>query len=227
MKRAIVLIAVPLALLGCGQGGGYSPQTAKKVADAAVKPGDEASLLPLKVGNQWVYTVETGQRTGELTLKVVDVRTEGGATIATISSTLDNGSPSTSQFRVDSKGIYQLSDGSGRNYSRPMTLIAFPLEKGKDLKESVDGPRPFGGTSGPMESTIRYVGPQHADIVKDRIGALAVESVTTWQTDEGQAVSQGITWWTPGIGFVRQRQQFGVGQGGLTVLMKLKSHSFK
>ena len=227
MKRAIVIVAVPLALFGCGQREGYSPERAKKVADAAVKPGDEASLFPLKLGNQWVYTIESNQGTNELTLKVTDVHQEGGATIAALTITLDNDPPSVSRFKVDGNGIYQMSDGKGRDYDPPLLLVAFPLEPGRQTKESVTGPRPFGGTMGPMESTLAYLGPQHVDVVKDRIGALAVESIQTWQTEQGQAVSRGVTWWTPGVGFVRRRQEFGVGQDRGIVLIKHKSHSFK
>jgi hypothetical protein len=40
-------------------------------------------------------------------------------------------------------------------------------------------------------------------------------------------LSKGITWWAPGIGFVRQVQTVGTEQNQLTIIMKLKSHSLK
>ncbi len=227
MKRVIVLVTVPLVLAGCGSGGGYTPKPTKKIADVSVKAGDEASLLPLKVGNQWVYVIESSQGTSELTLKVTDIAQEGGATVATMTTAVSGGKGSITKWRMDRTGIYQVSDGADRVFDPPALLIAFPLELNTEIKGSTTGPQPFGNTSGAMQTSVKYVGTHQVDIVGDRISALAVESVTTWQSANGLAVSRGMTWWTPGIGFVRQRQEVGVGQNRAVVIMKLKSHSFK
>ncbi len=227
MKRVIALVVIPVALSGCGSSGGYTPKPAKKVADVALKPGDEASLIPLKVGNQWVYEIESSEGTSELTLKVSDVKQEGDVTLATMTATV-SGSPATmTSWRVDKTGIYQVSDGPTRVFDPPQLLVPFPLELNSLRKTKLTGPFPFGGTTGPMDSSVKYIGPQHVDIAGARIAAVAVESVTTWQSENGPAASRGMTWWTPGVGFVRQRQEVGVGQSRAVVIMKLKSHSFK
>jgi hypothetical protein len=227
MKRVIALVVFPVVLAGCGSSDGYTAKPAKKVADVSFKSGDEASLMPLTVGNQWVYTIESSQGTAEMTLKVTEVTKEGDATLATMTATM-SGSPATlTGWRVDSTGIYQVTDGPTRKFEPPQLLVAFPLELNKEHKRTVTGPHPFGNTTGSMETTVKYVGPQHVDIDGDRIAAMAVESVTTWQSASGPASSRGMTWWTPGVGFVRQRQEVGVGQGRAVVVMKLKSHSFK
>ncbi len=227
MKRVIALIVVPVALAGCGSSDGYTAKPAKKVADVSFKPGDEASLMPLKVGNQWVYTIESAQGSSELTLKVSEVKVEGDATNATMIATMSGSPSSPTAWRVDKTGIYQVSDGPNRTFDPPQLLVAFPLELNKEHKRTTKGPHPFGETVGSMETMVKYVGPQDVDVDGDRIAAMAVESVTTWQSATGPAASRGMTWWTPGVGFVRQRQEVGVGQGRAVVVMKLKSHSFK
>jgi hypothetical protein len=226
MKTPLAIIAVAALLLGCGKESSYSPKPATKVKDASVKPGEEASLFPMEVGNQWVYSVETAQGSFELTLKVTDVSREGDATIATLTST--NGTQQTqSKWRIDGTGIYQLSDGPDRVFEPPQLLVAFPLEEGKETSVTLRGPYPLGGQIGQMQTRSKYLGVQQIDTDMERLSALAVESLTTWTTEDGNAASRGMTWWAPGIGFVRQRQEVGIGQGRAVILMKLKSYSFK
>jgi hypothetical protein len=226
MRRLFVLVAIPVALSGCGSSGGYSAKPAKKIADVAVKPGDEANLMPFKVGNQWVYTIETSQGTSDITLKVTDVQNVDGATVATLSTQIGGASASETRWRQDSTGLYQVSNGS-QVFDPPQLLIPFPLTEGKEIKVKTTGPLPAGTGTGEMEITLKYIGTQHVDTVGDRMGAVAVESLTTWNTPDGPAASRGMTWWVPNVGFVRQRQDIGVGQSRGAVLMKLKSHSFK
>jgi hypothetical protein len=225
--KTLVLCIAPLALLGCGKSASYTPKPATKVKEVAVNPGDEAKLFPLVEGNQWVYTVETQEGAFELTLKVTSVRKEGTTTNATITSATPGRDPVPSEWRVDSTGIYQISDGAARVFDPPQLLVAFPLEKGVEKTQTVNGPFPLGGGTGTMQMRAKYVGVQQVDTDMERLSAAAVESVTTWQTENGQAASRGLTWWTPGIGFVRQRQEVAMGQGRAVVLMKLKSYSFK
>jgi hypothetical protein len=227
MKRTLLYVALPLALVGCGKSDGYAAKQPTKVREASVKPGEEATIFPLEVGNQWVYTVESRQGKGELTLKVTDVQKEGDATTATITSSFTGGTPSESTWRVDKTGVYQVSDGPNRAFDPPQLLVAFPLDESKTNQADVTGPYPVGQGSGPMKTTTKYVGMQQVDTDMERLNALAVESITVWTTPDGQAVSRGMTWWTPGIGFVRQRQEAGLGQNSTVVLIKLKSYSFK
>lgn len=228
MKRLTAIVAIPLALAlaGCGTSGGYAKKPAKKVADVSLKPGDEASLMPFKVGNQWVYTIETNQGASEITLKVTDVQQVDGATVATLSTLVAGAPPSDTKWRQDSTGLYQISNGN-QTFDPPQLLVEFPLTMNKETKFKTTGPVPFGNQTSAMDVTIKYVGTQHVDTVGDRMGALAVESLTTWNTPEGTAVSRGMTWWVPNVGFVRQRQEIGVGQNRAVIVMKLKSHSFK
>jgi hypothetical protein len=226
MRRLIVLVAIPVALSGCGSGGGYTAKPAKKVSDVSLKPGDEKSLMPFKVGNQWVYSIETNQGSSEITLKVTDVQESGGVTLATLSTQVPGSPNSETKWRQDSTGLYQVSNGS-QVFDPPQLLVAFPLTEGKEMKVKTTGPLPAGTGTGSMDIAIKYIGTQHVDTVGDRMSALAVESLTTWNTPEGVAASRGVTWWVPNVGFVRQRQEIGMGQSRGVIVMKLKSHSFK
>ena len=122
MKRVIALIVLPVALAGCGSSDGYTAKPAKKVADVSFKPGDEASLMPLEVGNQWVYSIESAQGTSELTLKVSDVKQEGDATVATMSATM-SGPPASPSAKEPTPGM-----GSSISPSRTPRDIPKPTE---------------------------------------------------------------------------------------------------
>src|SRR6187549_4269140 len=93
--RSFCLTACVAGLLvaGCGSGQGkYQPQPIKPLPVAPVKPGSEASLFPLKAGNQWTYSVESqtriGDQTGtgrtEMVFKVLEVTPSADRAIAKI-----------------------------------------------------------------------------------------------------------------------------------------------
>jgi hypothetical protein len=224
MNRYYLFIPLAIALAGCGQGGSYTPKPVDKIEPASVAAGEEAKLYPLKVGNQWVYSSESGGRTEEVTIKVASVRQEGDATYGTLTTTLSGGDSRSVEIKVDSKGIFQVTSPSGAVYTPPQLLVQFPLDSPMATLDFT-GPYPFNG-EGAQQMAVKYIGVQEVDTDMGRMSTLAVESITTWTTEAGPARSYTITWWAPGIGFVRQRQEIALPESSAVILMKLKSYSF-
>ena len=224
MNRNTILILPVLLVVGCKGGDTYTAKPAKKIEPAKVAAGEEAKLYPLTLGTQWVYATESGGRIDEMTVKVIGIRQEGGATVATLSTTLVNQTPQTVEVRMDSTGIYQTTAPKGGTYNPPQPLLTFPLET-ETKTYQMTGPLPVGDQSGPLKLTLKYIGPQEVDTDMGRMSALAVESVMSWTTPDGQAQTYAMSWWAPGIGFVRQRIETTMPQGSQVTLMKLKTYS--
>lgn len=226
MKRILCFLTLPILLAGCGQKGQYKPTSKKEeVKPASLATGQERSLLPLKKGDQWVYTVAAGGKKQDMTLRVQDVVSDSASTRATLVATNDQGSGLPSIWVVDGTGIYQASERPERQFIPPQLLISFPLKPYETKKMSGTGPYPIGGDSGPYDLTVKYVGTQEVDTDMGRMSAFAVESVMSWSTLDGKCTSYAITWWVPNVGFVRQRQEISTPKVNLVVLMKLKSYS--
>jgi hypothetical protein len=224
MKRTLLLMPLALLLVACGSGDKYQPKKQATIKPVAFEAGQEATLMPFKVGNQWVYTAEVGAQKQEVTFRVTDVRTEGDATIATMATSSPGTPTRESQWRMDSTGIYQVSDGSDRKFEPPQLIFPFPAKLYELREMKSDGPVP--GGAGPFDLSVRFIGTQEVDTDMGRMSALAVESVTSWTTPDGPARSIAVTWWVPEIGFVRQRQEIITQAGSGVIVMKLKSHSF-
>ena len=225
MNRNILYIAPLFLVAGCGKGGGYTPKEVVKVEPVKVTAGQEQELYPMAVGNQWVFTSESGGRKEEVTIKVADVQETGGAKVARLETSFGTGDVRNVQMRMDGTGVYQMTSPSGAAYTPSQPLIMFPLEKGTKEFEFT-GPYPVEG-EGPMKIAVKYVGVQEIDTDMGRLSAVAVESLTTWNTADGPGRSYAMTWWTPGIGFVRQRQEITIGNSSAIVLMKLKAYTAK
>lgn len=230
MRRTTLLFLIPLALaLGCGKDDEYQPKKTQEVPVAKFAAGEEAKLVPLAVGNQWVYTmIRSGERS-ELTLKVESIQqTPDGkeATIGVYPSDSNTVVPTqTMVWRVTDTGVYQITTGTETVYDPPQLLIPFPPDEKADFEHEGTGGRPVGGP-GEYQSTIKVLGAQPIDTDNGRMSGFAIHSITSWESEVGPAVASTMTWWSPGIGFVRQIQEVRTSEQTIKVLLKLKSHSF-
>ena len=228
--KTIIALAAACLIAGCGNGDGYVPMQAPVLAPAKVMAGQERSIMPLEVGNQWVYTMESRGQSRDITIEVVSVDTTGDTTIAVIEVDYGQGDVLLNTWRVDPTGVYQVSARDNVPFDPPQLQIPFPIEKGHEFTYDGNGPLPVVGT-GPYKTVGRVLGPQEIDTAMGesagRMSGFAVQSLTTWETDEGKNVSRATAWWVPGIGFVRQMQEYSTPAGSGAVLLKLKSYSFK
>lgn len=234
MRNTTTMLLIALALtIGCGKGDEYESKKTQKIKVAQVAVGDEKSLAPMAVDNQWVYTLQQGGSSAQVTMKVTDIRqTPDGDTDTTINVRRETPQGEVDIldliWRTNDTGIYQVTTGADNVFDPPQLLIPFPLKKGnefQELKQAGTGMSPLGVT-GTYKSTVTVLGAQEIDTDSGRMSAIAVKSVTEWDTEEGPAVSVAMTWWSPDIGFVRQSQEIRATAGTLKSVLKLKSHSF-
>lgn len=222
-------------LVGCGSKadytGGASVKSAAPVVPAVVNPGEEASLFPLVVGNQWTFEVEgtsmstNGGQTplsGEITLKLTKVDDIPGGKQGTM-EVYRNGQLNNRQvWSVTKDGVFQISSTLKLVPSTPPQPIAhFPLKEGEAIKWKGTGP--FGGDPAvPMESTLTNKGPRTVDTGMGQMSAIMFESLTTIKTAKINAETQNTVWLKPGTGIVRllQVEKAAGGQGAATLRLK-------
>lgn len=221
MSKAVCGIFLAFVALGCGSGSDNTTTSTKSEKPVTLAEGDDAKVFPLKVGNQWVYTVLTAKTSQELTLKVSSVSQKDGKTYATVVITNNSGGGTPSEWLVDKNGIFQVSTNGKDKFSPPQLLVPFPISKAGKIPVETTGPLPIGGIK-KQTGFINSLGAQEVDTDMGRMSGFAIHSELNWD----KVVSTSIAWWTPGIGFIRQRQEITGPNGTIVILMKLKSYSF-
>jgi len=225
-----------LTLVGCNRGGGssYTPKPVKAPEAISVKPGNEMELFPLKNGATWVYAVaarstaqngETRSAEAEITFKATDVVPDQGGVKAKIEISQGAQVTEVQTWRVDPTGIYQLTSGAKQTpFNPPQLAFKFPFEERMRWEWKGDGGIP-GGEKGMSTMTGASRGIQECDTAMGRMQAVAIETRWTWGTGQKQGGAVSTTWWKPGVGIVRFRQEIGVqGQTGVQ-LFRLKSYT--
>jgi len=233
MKTTLLTLtagAVLLALAGCSSKSAYVPKPVAKIPEASVKAGEEASLWPMQVGNQWIYEAETsaqtaqgsGSQKAEVTFKVSKSETSNGVTNAVIDIINDGQTVDQTGWRIDSKGIYQTSSNKLKSaYNPPQPLVTFPITTGKEFSHKGVGPVPMGGI-GQQSTEGKVLGPEEIDTAAGRMSAIAVQTTTTFTKDGKSAASVTTLWLVPGKGLVRYRQETRAGQTAAVQLFRLK-----
>jgi hypothetical protein len=232
MKQTIALCAIAI-VVGCsgGSGGGYVPTPAPKIPPAKLTSGQEASLFPMAVGNEWTYEIETITRTKtqqatrkvDAIFRVVKVEKVGDGSRATLDLLSGDKVVDRQVWSINSKGIFQNSIGKDkvRLFSTPIPAIVFPVSEGQKFSWS--------GTDGKYKMTFNSTvrGSQEVDTAAKRLSAIAVDSL-------GESVAGKITektdrtiWFAPGIGIVRIRESTGSQVGLSEMVLYLKSHKVK
>ncbi|MBI5708410.1 MAG: hypothetical protein HZC36_15615 [Armatimonadetes bacterium] len=245
MNKVVVIGTVAvlaLAAAGCRpkEGTGSSSQASappKPVTPASVKPGEEATLFPLKVGTQWTYKVETrrvadGRETtgsGEVTLRVASATPIPGGVKATLDTIDREGKVAQSQeWQVTAKGIYQITAGQNSvPFSPPQPAILFPIDSNRTFSWKGTGVSPVGrGGAQEFQNTVTEA--QEIDTDMGPFSAIPVESGGKFKTSddsgkplEGRTVS--TTYWVPKVGIARFRQEIIAGQIRLLQVLVLKS----
>lgn len=228
-----------LILAGCGSGGGggsYEAKSVKQIEPAKLAPGQEASIFPWKVGNQWTYTLDgfqqsaqgqASQPTIEVTYRVVSVDPVPGGEKATLEVTRDGAVMDRQVWTRNDKGLFQVSVGQTATPFDPMQpALLFPLDTGKTFKWTGKGVVP-NGTVGTSKSESKVTGPQEVDTEMGRLSAIAVETQSEWTSGNLKGLTNSVSWWKPGTGIVRFKQTAIANQIAVTQLLKLKSATLK
>ncbi|MCB8933190.1 MAG: hypothetical protein M9921_12740 [Fimbriimonadaceae bacterium] len=228
-----------LVLAGCGSGGGgsYEAKSVKQIPPAKLAPGQEASIFPWKVGNQWTYTLDgfrtsatQGQQsdpTIEITYRVVSVDPVPGGEKATLEVTQDGQVQDRQVWMRNDKGLFQVSVGTEGTAFEPMQpALLFPLDTGSTFKWSGKGIVP-GGKVGTSKAESKVTGPQEVDTEMGRMSGIAIETSSQWESGNLKGLTNSVSWWAPGTGIVRFKQTAIANQVAITQLLKLKSATLK
>ncbi len=236
------LLAAILVASGCNQGqaSGYTPEVVKVVTRADVAPGKERALFPMVRGNQWVYDVDitivqaSGRqnRKEELTFRCTNVYTRGKKTYATLEAVM-NGQVNERQQWVfeDGVGLFQESVGDpAKPFIPPQPALRFPIKKDNVFRWEGTGWVPEGRVT-KSKSESKILGPEEIDTGVGRMEAVTVQNISRWEN--GVAVQ--TTWWAPGVGIARYRQEVkvlqktkeGLQEAVAISVMRLKSQSLR
>lgn len=241
-------LAALVVLAGCGSGGGseYKAQEPQPVQEMAIAAGEEAKVLPIKVGNTWVYEAEGQQTTpqgnqsstSEVTFRIVDVKDSPDGKVVTFEVLSENNVTDRLKWRVSEKGIYQYS-GSIRQTADaplqevvnnpPVRVMPFPAKAGDKLKMAVNGIRPA-TKPGQFNAENTIFGIQEVDTAMGRMKALCTGTEAIYTEGKVQFRSSSTTWWAKDVGMVRYRQEvLAVNEDGRqitqTTTLRLKSYT--
>lgn len=231
------LLATSFVGGGCGNDKSSTPiSTANQIPKAEVRPGEEASLFPLEVGNQWVYVKSTqmsgpkgiASNSGEVTFRVASSKRSGAETRAMLELVEKGKITARQEWVVNSKGIFQATSGVNASPLRPIQpAIVFPIKEGQPFTWSGTGTR-VSGTQGTSNMTSVVRGPQEVDTEMGRMSGISVESSSAWSEKGKRYLGQNVSWWKPKVGLVRYVQTLDSETGIRGVLtLSLKSSSLK
>lgn len=202
-------------LAGCNQNQapGYKPEEVKLVNAADVAAGKEENLFPMVRGNQWVYDVDIsvmvagGQQQNRkqvLTFRCTNVLTQGNKIYATLEAVVNDQVNERQQWILEKgKGLYQASVGDpAQLYTPPQPALRFPVKEGNVFRWEGTGFVPEGAVKkATIESTIMKT--QEVDTGAGRMQAIPVQAIYKWDT----GIAAQTTWWAPGVGIARYRQE--------------------
>lgn len=219
----LLALVAALGVAGCGNkntgpASNYQPKAPPKVEPYALAAGQEPTLFPFVEGNQWVYTVEASAQdasgrevnaNADLTFKMGKITEKpDGSREALIDIYRDDKAFDQQIWRMDSKGLYQVSIGlppKTLKFDPPQPVISFPATVGG--KFSWTGKGPISGGTVVSSLTGEILDPEEVYTGMGDKSALTVKQTQKW-TDKGSE-NQIVTTshWVPKLGLVRMWQE--------------------
>jgi hypothetical protein len=206
------------------------PTPTPKIEPAKVDPGQEATLFPWQVGNQWTYTythepAAANQRPLEITWRVADLKKVANGTQATIATIRNNTVLLQELWLINDQGIYEVTASDTKHaFSTPQTVISFPVQTGKKFDWEGDGVSSLGG-QGHTKSTSTILAPQEVDTDNGTYSAIPVESESDVTQGKLTGRVEGTVWFAPKVGIVKIVQARSVGKKEDSFVLKLKTMS--
>ncbi|CAN5577832.1 hypothetical protein BH11ARM1_BH11ARM1_17960 [soil metagenome] len=215
MVRVVFFLAfATLFAAGCGK-----PEATPVPAALIQIPTD---LVPMAVGNKWVYSSETDGDPGpDVTYKMSSVANVPGGKEAQVD--IYTGDTKTDQqvWRLDSHGLSQISAGLKSIQNKPPVPLVASSDQTGFTYEGV------GALPNSHEGKIKVVGRVQKLKSDPKIfpsSTMAVESETKYRAPTGTMKQNTICWYAPGKGLVRCRIE--LDNFGVTV-MQLKTQTLK
>jgi hypothetical protein len=227
MKRCLLLLLVFPA--GCQVSPGvYTPTPPPKVVPVPTRVTESNEVMPLQLGNEWSFELKVenfdgdkslGSQTQNVTYRVASV--SGNRAVLLLEQ--DNKVVDRQEWEKRPYGLYQVSSGIQEAAYHPAQPAApLPLEVGKTMK--------WAGTGLMSDGTIAYgredievLAPQSVDTGVGKLSALPVATVTKF----GNTRCENTTWFRPGIGLIRLRQDTISKGKESVVLLTLTNYALK
>lgn len=231
MKRCLPILLPTLVLAaGCGRlkPGTYTPTPPPKVEPVENKVTESNEVMPLHEGNQWSFELRienyangkaVGGATQNVSYRVASVN--GNRAVLVLEQ--DGKVIDRQDWETTADGIYQTSSGLQKTpYSPPQPAAPLPLENGKRMKWTgkglmSDGSVDFG------KADLEVLSPQAVDTGVGTLSAIPVTTVTTY----GKTRCENTTWFRPGIGLIRLRQDTISKDRQSIVLLTLTNYALK
>ncbi len=228
-------LALTLLIAGCGSGAKTTTtgKPADPIAPATIKPGEEATLFPMAVGNQWVYDASgvSSTRTGgqqqnqtEVTFKMTKVTDVPGGQEAEFDVMANGNLTNKQKWLLNKEGLYQTATGKKLDPMTPMQpIVKFPIQEGATL-EPWTGTGPFGDeTTAKMSSTAKSMGPRLVDTEMGQVSAFMFQSTSKIEMKKTKGGTELTLWLKPGVGIVRLEQTLVFPDINQTMTLRLKS----
>ncbi len=204
---ALTLTAL-LAISGCNKD--EKPAAKKNVRPEPKMMGEMAGkspldLFPTTVGAQVVYQLGTAKGLKEITFKVTGVKPSGQGQDVTVDIINEGEVTDTVVWRMNEKGLAQVSARKGVTFDPPQVLAQFPIEFSEDFNYKGTGPFAFSTNNarGPIEGQSRIRGQEIVETKIGEIEALAVDAVYRWKNDGVTYLSRETAWVAPKYGIVK------------------------
>lgn len=237
-KYILMTLLGAVTLTGCNQNRGYTIDPPVVLSNKPFEKGKEAELFPLTVGNEWVYEVDityipnaknaTRQVSKkELTFRCIRVNTVGGNTRAILEAVLEGQVNERQEWLLNKEGLYQVAIGYPRKpFTPPQPVMRFPIEAGGEFQWKGTG-FVSDGQVRECRTKTQVLGEQDVDTMLGTVKAQTLQTQTIWRDGGRDWQSQNTTWWAPGIGIVRYRQESATKEAVAIQVMRLKSYSLK
>lgn len=210
---------------------GYTPVPPPPVEPVSTKDVRKSTdLMPLDEGNRWIYTLRMESVEGRKPLgagedtvvyRVESIEPNGDAVMV-----LEQGGRVLDRqgWRSNENGLYQTTSGANQfPYSPAQPIALLPLTTGKKFGWKGKGVM-SDGTVGFGTSESEVLPPQNVDTKMGSLSAIPVLSHTTFKTGRNASTS----WFKPGVGLVRLRQETASPNGRRDVmLLTLTNYALK
>ncbi len=176
--------------------------------------GAAPDYLPLREGNEWVFTMSTGV---QMTTKIAGFANVGTVRCAMVETTL-GWQKSVEYIALDAEGAKAYmgqTQGQEFRYDPPILRLKLPYREGDSWTAIVD-------QSGmPLTANFESIGREQTQTAVGTVGCVKVRS--TMSTAAGQPPVMSTIWYAEGIGPVRQVMQV----GGQEIIATLASANVK
>jgi hypothetical protein len=208
MKRSIYLILL-LAAAGCrSRPGTYTPTPPPKVEPLSGPVTKAEEVLPLTVGNTWTYELKAEEYKGDKKLgqmtQTVNYRVQavnGSRAVLELSQGDELVDRQSWENRPD--GLYQLTTSRRDVPYKPAQIAApLPLEKGRRFNWVGSGMM-ADSSMGFGKAVSEVMEPEPVDTAMGTLSAYPVTTVTTFKGGR----CDNTTWFRPGVGLIRLRQE--------------------